>query len=127
MINTDLVKGDNLVFADSLIVHPSRTSGRTNSGDAVVIGRIVGVAASTALLATDLITVVTRGVFNVPVVPGAAAVSVGETVYIHPTTAVVSSDLTQTPYGVALDATAITATIRVKLFGQTPGAIGAGS
>lgn len=127
MINTDLVKGDNLDFLDSQIVHPSHTDSRTHSGDAVVIGRIVGVAASSALLATDRVTVVTRGVFLVPVVPAAAAISVGETVYISPTTAVVGSDLTGVPYGCALEAAAANATIRVKLFGQTPGAIGAGS
>jgi predicted RecA/RadA family phage recombinase len=127
MINTVNVRGDNLDFLESLIVHPSRTSGRTNSGDAVVIGRFVGVAASTATAATDRITVCLKGVFNIPVVPGAAAIGVGETVYIHPTTAVVGSDLTGVPFGTAVEATAVNATIAVRVFGQTPGAVGAGS
>lgn len=125
--NTKYTRGDNLPFLDSIIVHPSHTDSRTHSGDAVIIGRFVGVALISAAAATDMVTVCLRGVFNVPVV-ATAPVSVGETVYIHPTTAVVSSDLTQTPFGTALEAAASgTVTIAVRLFGHTPGAIGAGS
>lgn len=125
--NTAYTRGDNLDFLETDIVHPSHTSGRTASGDAVVIGRFAGIAMTTATAATDRTAVCLKGVFNVPVV-ATAPVSVGETVYIHQTTAVVSSDLSQVPFGTALDVAASgTVTIRVRLFGHTPGAIGAGS
>ncbi len=127
MINTSYVRGDNLDFLDSQIVHPSHTDGRTHSGDAVVIGRIVGVAAISAAAATDRVTVVTKGVFLIPVVPGSAPISVGETVYIDPSTAIVGSNVGGVPYGCALEAAGASGSIMVKLFGQTPGAIGAGS
>jgi predicted RecA/RadA family phage recombinase len=132
MINTDLVKGDNLVFLDSQITHPTHAApNRTLSGDAVVIGRLAGVAASSALVATtDSIAVVFRGVFKVPVVSIHNGLSVGETVFIDPSTAVLSDDLTAVPFGTALDtvpSNGVVTTIRVKLFGHTPGAVGAGS
>ena len=90
---------------------------------------MAGVAASTALLATDLITVVFVGVFNIPVKSTHHALVAGESVFIDPSSAVVSDDLTGVPYGCVVDAVVqyATTTVRVKLFGQTPGAIGAGS
>jgi predicted RecA/RadA family phage recombinase len=96
-------------------------------GDPVVCGRIVGVADHDALTSSDLITVYTRGVFNLAVTVVHNGFSKGETVYIDPSSAVLSDDQTKTPFGVALDATSVNATIRVMLFGATPGATGAGS
>ena len=72
----------------------------------------------------------TRGIYNLSVASIHNGISVGETVYIDPSTAVLSDDANDVPYGLALDAVAagnVAATIRVKLFGQTPGAIGADS
>jgi hypothetical protein len=50
-------------------------------------------------------------------------------VYIDPTSAVVSDDFNDVPFGVALGtvSSGATTTIPVKLFGATPGATGANS
>ena len=139
--------GDRLAFLASLIVAPSHASGDTytnlvapgegistpvnlvEAGDPVVIGRIVGVAEQDALQSTDSITVRLRGVFNLSVQCQHHTITVGETVYINPSTAVISDDPTQVPFGTALASvpSGTTATIAVRLFGATPGAIGADS
>lgn len=139
--------GDNLAFLASQIVFPSHSSGDTytnlvgpaegiatpinlvESGDPVVIERICGVANNDALQSTDTVIVSTRGVYNLAVKCNTQTIRVGETVYINASTAVLSDDSTGVPYGVALGVVAngVTTTIPVKLFGQTPGAIGFGS
>jgi hypothetical protein len=55
--------------------------------------------------------------------------SLGETVFIDPSTGVLSDDLTDVPFGVALGTVSAGATtsIPVRLFGATPGATGANS
>jgi predicted RecA/RadA family phage recombinase len=142
-----IMNGDNLPFLASQIVNPSHSSGDTytnlvgvaegistpinlvESGDPVVIGRIVGVANTDALASTDTVVVSTRGVYAVAVKSIHNGVAVGETVYIDPATAVVSDDSSGVPFGCAVGAVAsgATTTINVKLFQQTPGATGANS
>lgn len=105
------------------------------SGEAAVIGRIVGVVVANAINGTagpqndSNVVVETRGVFTLAVQSIHHTIAVGSTVYIHATTGVVSDDLTQVPFGCVLDSVTQyqTATVRVKLFGATPGAIGADS
>jgi len=145
--------GDNLSFVASSIVAPSHASGDTytnlvgageglstpinlvESGDPVVIGRIVGVANNDALTSADSIVVSTRGVYALAVqAKYGAGIHDGETVYINPTTAVLSDDSTGVPFGCVVSAgggivipVGSTLTVNVKLFGQTPGATGFGS
>lgn len=139
--------GDNLQITESLLTHPDHSSGDTytnlvapgmgistpvdlvESGDPVVCGRLVGVANNDALTSADTIVVSTRGVYNLAVECQHHSITVGETVYINPSTGVLSDDITQVPFGLALGTvpSGTTATIPVKLFGATPGAIGADS
>lgn len=136
--------GSRITFAASAVVtannnatpYNAATSGSGPlSGEAGVIGRIVGVVVSNAVNSTagplnDGNTVLeTVGVFNISVQSTHHAISAGSTVYIHATTGVVSDDYTQVPYGCVCDAVSqyATTTVRVKLFGATPGAVGADS
>lgn len=136
--------GRELTFASSAVVtannnaHPySATDSATGpqSGEAGVIGRIVGVVNANAVQGAagpynDGNTVLdTFGVFNLAVVSTHHAISAGSTVYIDPTTGVVSDDYTDVPFGCVCDAVLqyATTTVRVKLFGATPGAVGADS
>jgi predicted RecA/RadA family phage recombinase len=139
--------GDNLAFLASQVIAPQHASGDSytnlvgpgvgatipvnlvESGDPVVIERIVGVSNMDALFATDTIIISTRGVYALSVHCITQTIRLGETVYIHPTTAVLSDDSTGVPFGVALGTVANGATtvINVKLFGQTAGAPGFGS
>ncbi len=139
--------GDNLSFLASQCVFPTHTTGDTytnlvapglgltppinlvESGDPVVIGRVVGVSNMDALQSGDTIIISTRGVYALAVKSIHNGLSVGETVYIDPSTAVLSDDQTAVPFGVALGTVSMgaTTTINVKLFGATPGATGANS
>jgi predicted RecA/RadA family phage recombinase len=139
--------GDRLSFLASLLVHPDHASGDTytnlvapgqgistpvdlvEDGDPVVCGRIVGVAENDALQSTDLIVVRLKGVFSLAVQCLHHSITVGETIYINPSTGVLSDDITQVPFGSALGTvpSGTTASIPVRLFGATPGAIGADS
>lgn len=140
--------GDNLSFLASQIVAPQHSTGDayTNlvgpgegattpinlveDSDPCVIGRIVGVANSDAIFATDTIVVSTRGVYTLAVTSYyGAGIHIGETVYIDPVAATLSDKNAGVPFGVALAwvPEGSTSTIQVKLFGQTPGATGFGS
>jgi len=118
--------GEVLTFAESVYVHPSHSDGLVNGGDPVVVGRLVGVAYEDASATTDSINMQTQGVFDLSVSSIHNGLSVGETVYIDPSTAVLSDDLNDVPFGVALEAVAggATDTINVLLFGATPGTAG---
>lgn len=122
--------GEDVTITESLMTHPTRSSGLVVSGDPVLVGRLVGVAATSAAATTDKIAVSTRGVYKLAVVGVHNGIQFGETIYIS-ATAVLSDDLTGTPFGVSVDETTITptgtGTIAIKLFGATPGATGAGS
>jgi predicted RecA/RadA family phage recombinase len=133
--------GDTLSFAASAIVAPAHSTGDTytnllapqlgvttpvnlvETGDPVVVGRIVGVANNDAFKTTDQIAINTRGVYNLSVTSLHHSLVVGETVFINATSALVSDDYTQVPFGCVLTAVAegATAVVGVKLFGQTPG------
>jgi predicted RecA/RadA family phage recombinase len=139
--------GDNLSFLASQVVAPQHASGDTytnlvgpgvgatlpvnlvESGDPVVIERIVGVSNMDALFATDTIVISTRGVYALAVQCTVQTIRLGETIYIHPTTAVLSDNSAGVPFGVALGVVqnGATTVINVKLFGQTAGAPGFGS
>jgi len=133
--------GDNLTFLASQIVAPQHASGDeytdlvgpgegattpinlVEDGDPCVIGRVVGVANTDAVFATDNIVVSTRGVYTLAVTANyGAGIHVGETVYIDPVTAVLSDNSAGIPFGCALQSVVhgSTTTIQVKLFGQTP-------
>lgn len=124
--------GDRLTFPKSILVGPNNP---ILSGDPVVVGRLAGVAAADAVPATggianDLNVVVqVRGVFTLAVQSLHNNVTPGESVYIDPVTGVVSDDFTDVPFGVVLDQvnSGATTSVRVRLFGATPGATGAGS
>lgn len=121
--------GNQLTFTASDLIHPTHTDGFPHSGDPVVVGRIAGVAMISALASTDLVSVLVEGVVNVSVVGSGNGISVGETVFIDYSAATLGPDLTDVPFGIALQAIAAgqTANINVKLFGGTPGALGANS
>lgn len=123
--------GDRVTFAASALVGPNNP---ILSGDPVVAGRLAGVAvadaAPTAGIYNDAnVVVLLKGVVTLTVVSIHHAISIGSTVYIDPATGVVSDDLTDVPFGVVLDAVAQygSTAVRVKLFGCTPGAVGADS
>jgi len=120
--------GDNVTLPVANLVFPSHTDSLPHSSDPVLCGRLAGVVNQDGVSGGNVV-VSTRGVYNLAVTPIHNGLSIGETVYIHTTTAVLSDDQTQVPFGIALDAAPgnATATIRIKLFGITPGAIGADS
>jgi hypothetical protein len=106
------------------------------SGEAGVIGRIVGVVVSNAINTTSgplddsNVVLETEGVFNITVSSIHNGLGVGHTCYINATTGAVSDDFTQVPYGCVCDAVAQGSTgtlVRVKLFGCTNGFTGADS
>jgi predicted RecA/RadA family phage recombinase len=136
--------GSRITFAASAVVtannHTNPYSGGLSgdgplSGEAGVIGRIVGVVVANAINSTagplddSNVVLETVGVFSLAVQSTHNAIAVGSTAYINATTGVVSDDYTQVPYGCVCDAVAqyATTTVRVKLFGATPGATGADS
>lgn len=123
--------GDRVTFAASALVGPNNP---IKSGDPVVVGRICGVANADAVPGIQMVNdgnvvVSLKGCYNIAVVSTHHNITPGSTVYINPSTGVVSDDLAQVPYGVALDQVNqyATTTVRVRLFGATPGAIGADS
>jgi len=105
------------------------------SGEAGVIGRIVGVVVadsvngSAGVLNDGNVILETEGVFQFTVTSTHHAMSVGSTVYIGASTGVLSDDYTAVPFGVILDAVGqyASTSVRVKLLGATPGAAGADS
>jgi predicted RecA/RadA family phage recombinase len=136
--------GSRITFAASAVVTANNNATAYNaatvgsgpkSGEPGVIGRIVGVVVADAVVGAagplndGNVVLETVGVFNLAVVSTHHAISAGSTVYIHATTGVVSDDYTQVPFGCVCDAVAqyATTTVRVKLFGATPGATGADS
>lgn len=138
--------GSRITFAASAVVtannYANPVSGGVSgdgpqSGEAGVIGRIVGVVVANAINTTagplddSNVVLETVGIFNLAVKSIYHTISVGETVFINPTTGVVSDDYTgdAVPYGNVCDAVVqyTTTTVRVRLFGGTPGELGANS
>ena len=117
--------GKHLTLDTSACVAPNSPA---KSGDPVVAGRVGGVASIDGV-ASGKTVIQVEGVFNLSVSSVHNGLSVGETVYIDPANAVLSDDLNDVPYGIALGVVAMgtTAAIDVRLFGATPGASGANS
>ena len=125
-------EGRFLGVTESLLVHPTRTSGLVASDDPVLVGRFVGVAQISAAATTDKISIDTKGVYKLSVSSIHNGVNFGETVYIDAVAATLSDDFTDVPFGICVDETGITGggsgSILVRLFGDaTPGAVGYGS
>ena len=100
-------EGRHLSFPESFMVHPARSSGLVEKGDPVIVGEnIVGVAFSSAGAATDVIAIDTEGIWALEVYgydhSSGNAVDVGDTIYIDPTTAVLSKDANGDVFGYAL-------------------------
>jgi predicted RecA/RadA family phage recombinase len=126
-------KGERITIVADSLVGPNDP---IKSGDPVVVGRLVGVANADEVMPTqtadptnDVIVVQTVGVFTLAVKSLHHNITIGSTVYINASTALVSDDYTAVPFGVVLDQVNQYATtvVRVRLFGATPGAIGADS
>ena len=105
-------EGRHLTILESLLIHPVHADGLVDKGDPVLAGEnIVGVAFNSALAATDQIAIDTEGIWflNVTAVNegGASAVVIGDELYIHKTTAVISkiqNQATHARFGYALSA-----------------------
>lgn len=121
-------RGDNLIFKESQLTHPFHGDGLVNADDPVLLGRIPGVSAADADDPGNDIVIQTVGVFSLSVT-ATFHIKPGATIYADPATMLLGDDVTDTPFGHALDemVTGTTATIRVKLLGATAGAIGFGS
>jgi hypothetical protein len=105
------------------------------SGEAGVIGRITGVVVANSINGAagpqndSNVVLETEGVFQLTVTCKHHAMAYGATVFIDPVTGLLSDDYTAVPFGCALDQVGVGATtsVRVKIFGATPGAVGADS
>jgi predicted RecA/RadA family phage recombinase len=123
-------KGERITIASSALKGPNAS---IKGGDPVVVGRLCGVAVADQAMPTQadsgLTVVALKGVFSLPVVSTHHNITIGSTVYIDVSTGLVSDDYTDVPFGVVLDQVNqyATTTVRVRLFGATPGAIGADS
>ena len=125
-------RGGRITFAASQLTGPNSP---VLAGDPVYVGRICGVAVANAVPGTagpyndSNVVVETEGVFSFAVTSNQhTGITAGETIY-ESTTGVLSDTDTGVPFGCALDAVSLnaTTTIRVKLFGCTPGVTGFGS
>lgn len=124
--------GDRITFPKASLVGPNTP---ILSGDPVVVGRLCGVAVADAVpgsagpLADGNVVVQLKGVVQLNVQSIHHNITAGSTCYISASTGIVSDDLTGVPYGCVLDQVNqyATTSVRVKLFGITPGAVGADS
>lgn len=132
-MSTNFVQqGDRVTLLASGVVGPNSP---IKSGDPIVQGRLAGVAVADATPGSagpyndGNVVMETRGVFTISVVSTHHNITIGSTVYIDPSSGVVSDDLTDVPFGVVLAQVNQYATtkVAVKLFGATPGAVGADS
>lgn len=118
-------EGNIITLAVSSIVAPNNPP---KSGDPCVAGRLAGVACKDGVTGDNL-PIAVKGVYKLSCSTVHNGLSVGETVYIDPASAVLSDDQADVPFGIALETVAMgaTTTIKIRLFGGTPGATGAGS
>jgi len=122
-------EGRHVTLSEALINHPVHADGLLNGKDPVTFGTVadrfgVGVAFSSAVAATDLIAIDTEGIWALSVVAtddsGNSAVEIGDVIFIHRTTCVLSkirNQATQIVFGYALDTIAegATSVIAVKV------------
>lgn len=125
--------GDRVTIAGSSLTGPQANIA---SGDPVLCGRLCGVAVadevpgSAGPVNDSNVVVQLKGVFSFSVhSQQETGIAIGETVYINTSTAILSDDYTGVPFGTALGTVTLgsAATISVRLFGATPGVIGANS
>lgn len=125
-------EGRHVEVQESDMVHPSHTDGFVDKGDAIVMGKLVGIAFRDALAATDIIAVDTEGIWAKSVVAadqnGNSAVARGDRIYINITTGVlskISTPATNIPFGIALSTLTggATGVVAVKLH-QDPEGLG---
>ena len=96
-------EGRHVSIYEDLLVHPAHTGGLVKKGDPCVVGNnLVGVSMRTAGSSDDVITLDTEGIWWMDIEAGQANISVGQMVYIDTTTAVVSDDSADVPFGLAL-------------------------
>ena len=108
-------EGRHLTFSESQLIHPDNSAEEVadlvNKGDPVLVGEnIVGVAFNSGVLVnTELIAIDTEGIWQLSVLAenegGASAVVVGDELYIHKTTAIISkirNPATHARFGYAL-------------------------
>jgi len=97
------LEGRHVNIVENLLVHPSHTDGLVDKGDPVVVQSLVGVAMGSAASADDAVVVDTEGVWYLDVSAGKMGdIHVGTMLYIDPTTALISDDYEDTPFGHAL-------------------------
>ena len=118
-------EGRHLTFEESVLIHPTHTDGFVDKGDPVLVGEnIVGVAFDGGAAATDLIAIDTEGIWFLDCVAtdedGNSAIAVGDELYIHKTTAVISKNPNKQShafFGYALStlATGTTDVVAVKI------------
>src|SRR6516164_5013576 len=95
--------GDNVTLAvSSLTAFPSHSDSLPHSSDPVVCGRLAGVVNQDGVTGGSVV-VSTRGVYNLSVSSIHNGISIGETVFISPTTAALNDDFNAVPFGVAID------------------------
>jgi predicted RecA/RadA family phage recombinase len=125
-------EGRHVECLESTLVHVNPGDGLVDKGQAVVMGKLVGIALRDALAATDIIAVETEGIWALSVVAvdqnGNSAVARGDRIYINFTTAVLSkinTPATNIPFGIALStlATGTTGIVAVKIH-QDPDTMG---
>lgn len=121
--------GRHVTLSEGLLNHPTHADNMVDGKDPVTFGATadgygVGVAFSSAAVATDLIAIDTEGTWNLSVVAdddeGGSAVEIGDIIYINRTTCIlskISSDTTNIVFGYALDTigSGLTSTIAVKV------------
>ena len=99
-------EGRYVSIIESVLTHPTHDAGLdlVRKGDPCVTFELCGVSMGTATAVTEAVNIDTEGVWWLDVESWffAMDISVGQRVYIDPTTAVVSDDITGMPFGWAL-------------------------
>ena len=96
-------EGRHVNIIESLLVHPAHADGLADHGDPVLVGwSLVGVTLKGAEAATDVVPVDTEGIWYLMVEADWANINIGDMLFIDATTAVVSDDWEDVPFGHAL-------------------------
>lgn len=95
-------QGEYVTVQESELVHPTHADGFVNKGDQVSFGNNgVGVSMDSAAAATDYIAIETTAVYALSVTP-AAAMTIGDRVYVDAITALLSDSNVDIPFGYTL-------------------------
>jgi len=125
-------EGRHVDVLESTIVHPVHGDGFVDHGDPVVLGKLVGVAFTSAIAATDIIAIDTEGIWALSVVASDAAgnspVARGDRIYINFSDGIlskISTPATNIPFGIALSTltAGTTGIVAVKVH-QAPDSLG---